>query len=309
MSDTTPSPENNTLRCGIAALVGRANVGKSTLMNNLLGEKVSIMSPIAQTTRNLIRGVLTDERGQVVFLDTPGVHQAKYDLGKLMNKTARGSISGSDAILLVLDASQPPRKEDEGWMRRLLFEDAPVIMVLNKNDQKEQNGRLYKAAWKTIMEEKDHQKEVTWRKISALNGQGTEALMELLYEYMPEGPLLFPEELLSDFPRKLSISDIIREKLFGVLKEELPHAVAVFIKRLEEDDEMMDIEADVYVNKPSQKGIVIGHKGRQLKLVTAEAEKELYEIYEKKIKLRLWVKVEKNWSSNFWILKKLGYAE
>jgi GTP-binding protein Era len=309
MTDSTPPANEKMTRSGIVSLVGRANVGKSTLMNCLLGEKVSIMSPIAQTTRNLIRGIHTDERGQVVFLDTPGVHQAKYDLGKLMNKTARGSIDGSDAILLVLDASTPPRQEDEGWMRRLLFEEAPVIMVLNKNDLKDQNGRLYKERWKAIMAEKEQTKEVTWRKISALNGQGTEALLDCLLEIMPEGPLLFPEDILSDFPKKLSIADLIREKLFSVLKEELPHAVAVLVKRLDEDDTTMDIEADIYVNKTSQKGIVIGAKGRQLKKVTHEAEKELSDIYEKKVTLRLWVKVEKNWSSNFWVLKKLGYAE
>ena len=303
---TTEYPED--YRSGMVALVGKTNVGKSTLLNRVLKEKVSIVSPIVQTTRNMIRGIWSDERGQLVFLDTPGIHKARYDLGRVMNKTARASLEGTDVALLVVDATRTPSEEDEGWIRRLVPSDIQAVVALNKIERGRKHADEYQALWKEICQEKEIDKAVHWHEISARNGQGVDDLVEALYSLCPNGPPLFPEDLVSDFPRKLAIADIVRERFFYHLQQELPHAIAVHVENLEEDEDKMRIEADVYVNKHSQKGIVIGNKGRILKKVTREAEEELEKIYEKKARLKLWVKVQKDWIRNYWLLKKLGYC-
>ena len=296
------------LRTGIVAIVGRTNVGKSTLLNHLIGEKVSIVSDTVQTTRNLVRAILTEPRGQLVFLDTPGIHKAKGDLGKNLNKTARSSVEGVDAILLVIDASKKPQLEDEGWFRRLVRSESPCLIALNKNDVKVNHSAAYQELWDEIQVEKETNKKVTWLSVSALHGEGMPELLDTLFETVPPGPLLFPEDILTDYPRKLNIGDVIREKLFHRLHDELPHAIAVWVESIEEAEKKWTVEATIYVERHSQKGIVIGKKGRLLKTAREEAEKELYEMYGVRFKLKLWVKVEKNWRKNFWMLKKFGYA-
>lgn len=291
------------------AVVGRANVGKSTLVNAILEEKVSIVSPIAQTTRNVIRGVLTDSRGQLVFLDTPGVHQTKSDLGNLMNKAARMSVEGVDVIMFMMDSSVRPSAEDEGWMRRLLFAKEEILLVLNKIDAKEQFAERYEQLWQDIRKEKETTRNAEWARTSAREGTGVAELTQYLFEHMPMGPMLFPPEMLSDFPRRLHMADVIREKLFQRLHDELPHSIAVGIEEIEETDDHCSIKANIYVNRPSQKGIVIGKKGRLLSRARKEAQAELAEVYEKEFDIELWVKVEKNWARNFFLLKKLGYQE
>lgn len=295
-------------RAGILAIVGRTNVGKSTLVNHLLGEKVSIVSDTVQTTRNLIRAILTEERGQLVFLDTPGVHKAQGDLGKNLNKAARSAVEGVDAILLVLDASTSPELEDDGWFRRIAREEVPCIIALNKSDRKPDRSLEYKELWEEIRTEKQHDKEPVWAQVSALHGDGMAELLTTLFGYVPEGPPLFPEDILTDYPRKLNIADVVREKLFHRLHDELPHAVAVWVEEIDEQEKKWIVDVSIYVERHSQKGIVIGEKGRLLKWAREQAEKELYEMYGVRFKLKLWVKVEKNWRKNFWMLKKLGYA-
>ena len=300
-------PRDDT-RAGIVAVVGRTNVGKSTLLNALLGEKVSIVSDTVQTTRNVIRAILTEERGQIVFLDTPGVHRAEGDLGRNLNKMARSSVGGADAVLVVLDASRKPWQEDEGWMRRLMKDDTPCVLLLNKTDLGTGFIKTYKELWATVAEEKESALQPVWIEASALKGDGLPLLTENIFAMIPEGPLLFPEEILTDYPRKLNMADVIREKLFHRLKDELPHCIAVWIETIDEQDKGWTIEAVVYVERHSQKGIVIGSKGRQLKSVQYEAGKELNEMYGVPVKVKLWVKVEKGWRKNFFFLKKLGYA-
>lgn len=295
-------------RSGIVAVVGRANVGKSTLVNGILGEKIAIVSPVAQTTRNLIRGVLTEERGQVVLIDTPGIHRAEGNLGKLLNQKARGSLEGSDAVMLVLDRALTPRIEDDGWMRRLLFSEEPVVFVLNKADRVKNCEDMYRQLWETIQKEKGKTVGVTWITVSAMSGDGVPELVQHLFDQMPVGPHLFADDLLTDYPRKLAIGDCIREGFFRCLDEELPHAIAVRVDELDEQEERWDVQATVYVNKPSQKPIVIGKKGRLLDRVRKQAEKELSETYGCRVSLHLWVKVEKKWIDNFWILKQLDLA-
>lgn len=292
---------------GIVAVVGRTNVGKSTLLNALLGEKVSIVSDTVQTTRNVIRAILTEERGQIVFLDTPGIHKAEGDLGKNLNKMARSAIGGADAVLLVLDASSKPWQEDEGWMRRLMKEQTPCVILLNKMDLGGGFAEQYKSIWRAVAREKNSSLQPLWIEGSALNDELPE-LSDALFGHMPVGPFLFPEDILTDYPRKLNISDVIREKYFDRLHSELPHCIAVWVESIEETPAKWTVQADVYVERHSQKGIVIGEKGRLLKSVQYEAEKELKEMYGVAVNVRLWVKVEKDWRKNFWILKKLGYA-
>jgi len=293
-------------RCGMAALVGRANVGKSSLLNAILGDKVSIVSPVAQTTRNMVRAMHSEARGQLVFLDTPGVHKATYELGKIMNRTARAAIAGVDVAVLVLDPSTRIRDEDEGWMNKLAAEDVHLIFVLNKRDLDWPYEQAYRAAWERCRGERT--RPVLWMSVSAVSGAGVDDLLAVLFDAVPEGPPLFPEEMLTDFPRKLAIGDVIREKYFRVLHDEVPHDLAVRVGEIEETDEGWTVYADILINRPTQKGIIIGEKGRLLRKVKREATQDLEAMYERKITLVLWIKVEKNWTKNHWILKQLGYV-
>ena len=295
-------------KAGIVAIVGRTNVGKSTLLNHLVEEKVSIVSDTVQTTRNVIRAILTEDRGQLVFLDTPGVHKAEGDLGKNLNKAARSAVTGVDAILLVLDASSKPALEDDGWFRRITREEVPVIIALNKSDRKYDCSGLYRELWDEIKAEKESDKEPQWMQVSALQGTNMPELLGSMFNMVPEGDPLFPDDILTDYPRKLNIADVIREKYFHRLEQELPHAVAVWVEDIQEGEKKWTVDVSVMVERHSQKGIVIGDKGRLIKWVREQSEKELYEMYGVRFKLNLWVKVEKNWRKNFWILKKLGYA-
>lgn len=295
-------------RSGIVAVVGRTNSGKSTLMNRLLGEKVSIVSPVVQTTRNTIRGIRTEERGQLVLLDTPGLHKARNPLGTLMNKMARNALNGVDAVLLVIDGAEKPRLEDTGWMARLLGEELPCLFLLNKSDQHTFDPTPHHDAWAAVQQEKGTTREVTWLHGSAQEGAGMEPLASALFALLPRGPLLFDAESLTDYPRKLAIADTIREKYFGYLRDELPHAIGIWVDEITETPDQWTVSATVYVNRPSQKGIVIGPKGRMLRSVRREAEPELTEMFGVPVKLELWVKVEKNWVQNYWLLKQMGYV-
>lgn len=297
-------------RSGMVAVVGAANAGKSSLINRMTGEKISIVSPVAQTTRNLVRAILTEPAGQVVFLDTPGMHGGgKKQLNQRMNKIARASIEGVDAALLVVDRAAPPAIEVDGWMRRLAKErDIKLIFALNKCDLPDRASGDLRAGWEEIAREKGAAVVPEWREVSAETGEGVDALRDRLMAAMPEGPLLFPEDIVSDFPRKLAMADVIREKYFHRLRQELPHSLAVWIERLDESGPAWKIEAHVYVRQQSQKGMVIGKNGCLLKAVRGEAASELHEIYGARIQLTLVVKVIKDWDKNFFILRKLGYA-
>lgn len=297
------------MRCGIVAIVGRANAGKSTLMNRLLDEKVSIVSPVPQTTRNMVRGILTEPRGQLVFLDTPGVHKATHDLGHLMNRTARHSVKGCDIALLVCDGSSAPREEDDGWMRKLRKGEEEWLLALNKADTGAPHAADYDAIEAAAAADDPAGRGPALRlRVSAMTGAGVPELVSALFERVPEGPLLFPEDILTDFPRNLAIADVVRECLFARLHDEIPHAVAVRVDKFTERGDEWLVDAFVYVNKPSQKPIVLGRRGELLKEVTAEAEKQLSGMYERRVRLFLWVKVEPGWAKNFWLLKQMGYA-
>jgi GTP-binding protein Era len=290
--------------------VGCANVGKSSLLNCILKEKVSIVSNVAQTTRNMVRAIHSEARGQLVFLDTPGVHKASYDLGRIMNRTARASISGSDVAMLVLDPSTHVWDEDEGWMRKLLrAEENQIVFVLNKQDIKCPFEQHYRDCWKRLCEELELTRPVVWMPVSAQTGEGIEDLLSLLFDIVPRGPALFPEDMLTDFPRKIAIADVVREKYFKVLRDEIPHDLAVRVDDIKEEGGGWTVYADILINRPSQKGIIIGQKGRLLRKVKREAELDLTDMYDRPVELKLWVKVEKGWTKNHWLLKQLGYVE
>ena len=306
---------------GMVALAGRANVGKSSLVNTLVGEKVTIVSPVAQTTRNTIRAIYTEDRGQLVFLDTPGIHRAKNPLGRRMNKAARAASDGVDVLLLVVDATEPPRMEDDGWMRRIVRRDLPAALVFNKCDQPLRYKSAFLDLWKEILaeaeaEEKENPdsdspltRDLPAFETSAVNQKGLPNLLEWMFARLPEGPLLFPADMVSDFPRRWAIADLIREQWFKGLREELPHQMDVCVEELDEVDGVMHVQATVYLERPSQKGILIGAKGRVLQRVKSDAVREILAAYEpKRVKLEIFIKVEPGWRKNFWILRKMGYA-
>lgn len=296
-------------RCAVVGIVGRTNSGKSTLLNRIVGEKVSIVSPVVQTTRNTIRGILTEDRGQLVFLDTPGLHKSESTLGTLMNRMARQASAGVDILLVVFDGSRHPRLEDDGWMRRALFAEQPVIFALNKNDLAPFYENTFKELWQKVQDEKQQTREVTWVNTSATNPAGTVELIDCLYALAQPAPeYLFPEDTVTDYPRKLAIADVIREKFFALLRDELPHELGVKVDQITEAPDEWQVTVTIYVNKPSQKGMVIGAKGRTLKYVRKHAEPELSEMFGTPVKLDLWVKIEKAWMKNFWLLQQMGYA-
>ena len=307
MSETRTPPPNK--RCAVVGIVGRTNSGKSTLLNRMVGEKVSIVSPVVQTTRNTVRGILTDDKGQLVFLDTPGLHKSESTLGTLMNRMARQASAGVDILAVVFDASNRPHMEDDGWMRRALLAEQPVVFVLNKSDQSPFYEAAFKELWETVQTEKQARKEVAWVKTSAIHPAGALDLVDLLYTLaQPSEAYLFPEDIVTDYPRKLAIADVIREKFLGRLHDELPHELGVKVEKIDETSTTWDVSATVFVSRNSQKGIVIGPKGRTLKYVKQCAEPELSDVFGVKVTLELWVKVEKDWMKNFWLLQQMGYA-
>ena len=308
-TQSLPCPD---YRAGIVAVVGRANVGKSSLVNRILGEKVSIVSPVAQTTRHPIRGVWNDPRGQVVLLDTPGSHAAPTDIGKLMNRAARQSAEGADEVLLVLDASAAPSVEDEGWLRRLARarKGSGWMIAVNKTDVEPRGMAVLQALWQSISTEFSIAPgSVPWIPVSAATGEGIDALCDAWLKILPVHPPLFPPDMLTDFPRKLFIGDIIREKLIPRLHDVMPHRVAAVVDELIEGaDGSWAVEGRILVDRGSQVGIVVGHKGRLLRAVRRAAEAELEAIYEHPVKIHLHVVVEPNWTRNFFLLKRLGLA-
>lgn len=309
MNESTPPP----FRAGIAAIVGRANSGKSSLLNALLGEPVSVVSPVAQTTRRPVRGILNEDALQIVFLDTPGIRQASHSLSSMLNRTARGLVTGSDAVLLLLDASIHPQDEDRGWMQKLALENEPVFAVLNKTDLGLRR-RAYEDAWAdTLAKNLARNPDFTppplhWFETSAATGQGLPELLDALRKAMPESPPLFPPDMLTDDPRPFFIADVIRARINARLTKELPHAIAVAVDHIEDTDDRVNVSATIYVEKNSQRPIVIGKQAKMIRDIRHAAQKDLAAIYDKPHTLELWVKVEPNWSRNYWLLKKFGYV-
>ncbi|MCL1693609.1 MAG: GTPase Era [Actinomycetia bacterium] len=289
-------------KSGFISVVGRPNVGKSTLVNALVGEKVTITSPRPQTTRNTIRGVATNGEIQLVLVDTPGLHKPRNVLGERLNKLVYGSIAEADAVLFLLDAGQPIGPGDRLIAERLGKSGAPVIVAVNKTDQvssKDVLGQLARAG------EWDFAAYVP---ISALKGVGLEPLRTELEGLMPEGPFFFPPHMHSDQPDQLLAGELVREKYLSRLREELPHSLAVVVGDIEErDNGVLYIPATVYIERQSQKGMVIGKGGGLIKTVGAEARTELERLFGVPVFLDLRVKVEKDWQRKDDSLNRMGF--
>ncbi len=297
-------------KSGVVAIIGRPNVGKSTLLNRLVGEKVAIVSSIPQTTRNQIRAILNNEQGQIVFIDTPGLHVSRHALDRAMTSAITDSLMGADVVIHLVDATEQIGEEEALVMERLGKLTVPIVLALNKIDRSPRHLEDYLHMWEKKL--KKPLSEMTHRVVpipmSALVGTNVDALLKELFKRLPEGEPLYPENVLTDFPRQLTIQDIIREKLLLYIREELPFSVAVFAEEIvERSKKLTYVKASILVERESQKAIVIGHKGELLKKVGEAARKELEKMYEKKFYLDLWVDVDKGWKQNNGLLRQMGY--
>ena len=294
------------MKSGFVAIIGRPNVGKSTILNQILGQKIVITTDKAQTTRKRIKGINTKEKGQIVFIDTPGVHKPLNKLGEFLLDEAKIAVPDADLILFLVDGSEPAGKGDKWIAQNILQTDIPVLIVMNKVDkiknmQKvEQNLLSYKVLF---------EKNYPMVKVSAKTGRNIDTLIKNIYKYLPEGDLLYPEDVVTEETMRDVAEEIIREKILLNTSDEIPHSVAVKIESYSESDDIDRIYATIYCETKSQKGILIGKNGSMLKTIGSEARIELENIVEKKVFLGLEVKVEKDWRKKQSSLKEFGYEQ
>ena len=288
-------------KSGFCVLCGRPNVGKSTLMNHFVGQKVAIVSPKAQTTRNCIRGILTDENEQIVFLDTPGIHKPKCKLNEFMTKTQKEASIGADFTCIMLDITQPVGHTDEKIIKE--YSSAPCAIVLNKIDCVDRQTVL---DYLTRLAEFD----IPVVPVSAQTGEGCDELKKMISQSLPAGPKYFPDDMVCDFPERFLASEIIREKALLNLSDEVPHGIGVSINRMhEQDNGNISISADILCERESHKGIIIGKGGTMIKKIGTEARQELAVLLDTKVYIELFVKVKENWRNSAAALKDLGYTE
>lgn len=291
-------------KSGFISIVGRPNAGKSTLLNALLNEKIAIISPKPQTTRNNIQGILTTEDTQYVFIDTPGIHKPKHELGRSMNKGAYTSLQDVDVIYLVQDANEPFGSGDEYLLDKLKNSDAPVFLLLNKCDLLSKEKIL-----KKLQEYATRFDFAEMIPISALDEKNLEELLKTTRNYLEEGYAFYPNDMKSNKSIDFRIRECIREKVLYKTQEEVPHSIAVVIENKEESENKLYIQAVVIVERTSQKGILIGKQAKMIKNITLDAQKEIKEMVGKKVDLQLYVRVEKNWRNRSNKLSQLGYSD
>lgn len=295
------------LKSGFVTLIGRPNVGKSTLMNRLIGQKIAITSKKPQTTRNRIQTVYTDmEKGQIIFLDTPGIHKAKNKLGEYMVNTAERTLHEVDVILWLVEPANFIGAGERHILEKLKKTNTPVILIINKTD--------------TVKKEKilsyidTYRKEYEFEEIvplSALRGENTDILIDLIFKYLPYGPMFYDEDTVTDQPERQIVAEIIREKSLHALNEEIPHGIAVTIERMKERENgsIIDIDATIICERDSHKGIIIGKGGGMLKKIGTNSRFEIERLLECQINLKLWVKVKKDWRDSDFLIKNFGYRE
>jgi GTP-binding protein Era len=294
------------MKCGFVTILGRPNVGKSTLLNRILGQKIVITTDKAQTTRKRIKGILTDENGQIIFVDTPGVHRPLNKLGEFLLDEAKVAVPDADVILFLVDGTEPAGKGDK-WIAENILKgvNVPVILVMNKLDKIKNMQKIEEnlISYKLLFDE-----NVPIVRISAKTGRNKDTLLSNILKKLPEGKKLYPDDVVTEESMRSVAEEIIREKILINTQDEIPHSVAIKVDRYEESDEIDRIYATIYCETKSQKGILIGKGGSLLKTVGTQARGELEEIVDKKVFLGLEVKVEKDWRKKDKILKDFGYV-
>lgn len=289
-------------KSGFVAIVGRPNVGKSTLMNLLVGQKIAITSPVSQTTRNRLRGILTTDEAQIIFVDTPGIHKPHHQLGKVLVQNARTAIQSVDLVLFVVDGSVESGGGDRYIVEILSNTEVPVILGLNKLDEQPPDSVLIDRTYEQIV---NPQWPVV--KFSALTGEGVESLQKLLVEHLDVGPYYYPPDLVTDQPERFIMGELIREQILLQTREEVPHSVAIAIEVVEEEPKITRILASINVERDSQKGILIGKSGAMLKAIGSAAREQIQKLIEGKVYLELFVKVQPKWRQSRTRLAELGY--
>lgn len=291
-------------KSGFVSIVGRPNVGKSTLLNNILETKLAITSSTAQTTRNTIQGIYTDDEAQIIFMDTPGIHKPQDGLGSFMNTTALNSIYGVDAVLFLAPADEKIGKGDKYIVERLKEADGPVYLVLNKVDLLSKEDLVKKLTeWQSLYDFK----EII--PISALNGDNVDTLIKTIKDELEEGIMYYPKDHITDHPERFIMAEFIREKILYFTREEVPHSVAIVIERMAEDENGVEVMATIVVDRASQKGIIIGKQGALIKKIREQARREMKRFLQVPVSLELFVRVENNWRNKQKYLREFGYDE
>jgi len=292
------------MKAGIVSVVGRPNVGKSTLINRVVGQKVAIVTHKPQTTRNRITAIANTETAQIVFIDTPGIHKPRHEMDRLMVETAVSSLKQVDIVLLMIDVTQAFGRGDQHVLELMRKVDVPLLLVINKVDQ------VAKEIILPLIDE--YQSRGRFNEIvpiSALKGDNVDRLVEVLETYLPEGPPLFPEDALTDLPERFFAAEMIREKILIHVHEEVPYSTAVRVETWEDCDGMTRVEASILVERDSQKGILLGQGGRMIKRIGTEARKELESFLNTRVYLGLFVKVRERWRENRRLLNELGIGD
>ncbi|WP_166626635.1 GTPase Era [Jeotgalicoccus sp. S0W5] len=293
-------------KSGFVSIIGRPNVGKSTFMNKVLGQKVAIMSDKPQTTRNKVQGVYTKDDCQIVFIDTPGIHKPKHQLGEHMMKVARNTLRETEVILFIINAAEEIGRGDEYIIDMLKHTKTPIILVLNKIDLVHPDELL-----KQIEVYKDKLEFSDIVPISALQGNNIDRLLSVIETHLPEGPMYYPKDRITDHPEFFIVSELIREKTLHRLSQELPHAIGVEVLKMKGQDDggKVHVEATIFVERDSQKGMVIGKGGKMLKEIGQEARRDIENLLGSKVYLELWVKVQKDWRNKPQFIRSLGYKD
>ncbi len=290
-------------KSGFVGIVGRPNVGKSTLMNQLVGQKIAITSPVAQTTRNRLRGILTTPIAQIIFVDTPGIHKPQHQLGEVLVKNAQIAIASVDVVLFVVDAAVEAGKGDRFISDLLTHCQAPVILGLNKADQQPPEYESLDQSYQSLAAE--HRWETV--KFSALTGEGSETLQDQLIHHLEPGPYYYPPDLVTDQPERFIMGELIREQVLLLTREEVPHSTAIAIDQVTEEPTITRVLATIHVERPSQKGILIGKGGSMLKAIGTAARQQIQKLIAGKVYLELFVKVQPKWRQSRTHLADLGY--
>lgn len=295
---------NNKYKSGFVTLIGRPNVGKSTLMNYLIGQKIAITSKKPQTTRNRIQTVLTREDGQIIFVDTPGIHKAKNKLGEYMVNVAERTLNEVDVVLWLVEPTTFIGAGEQHIASQLKKVKTPVVLVINKTDSvKKEDIFPAIAAYKDVYDFADIVP------VSARSGDNTEELLKVVMKYLPYGPQFYDEDTITDQPERQIVSELIREKALHSLNEEIPHGIAVAIDQMKKRGKVMHIDATIICERDSHKGIIIGKQGNMLKKIGSTARFEIERMLECKVNLKLWVKVKKDWRDSEFLMKNFGYRE